>query len=54
VHPLDVVDDNFIHKGDNCIGAFQPITTAFSLFGNFDMILGMTFRECLDPCFRAY
>ncbi|KAJ7274247.1 aspartic peptidase A1 [Mycena rebaudengoi] len=45
MHPLDVVDDNFIHKGDNCIGAFQPITTAFSLFGNFDMILGMTFRD---------
>jgi hypothetical protein len=48
VHPLDVVDDNFkiLDKSGNhvCIGAFQPITSAFSLFGNFDMIMGMTFR----------
>lgn len=52
VHPLDVVDDNFkvLDKNGNhvCIGAFQPITSAFSLFGNFDMIMGMTFRaSCL-------
>lgn len=47
IHPLDVVDDNFkiMDKNGNhvCIGAFQPITSAFSLFGNFDMIMGMTF-----------
>ncbi|KAJ6549499.1 aspartic peptidase domain-containing protein [Mycena sp. CBHHK59/15] len=47
IHPLDVVDDNFkiLDSSGNhvCIGAFQPITSAFSLFGNFDMILGMTF-----------
>ncbi|KAJ6504585.1 aspartic peptidase A1 [Mycena vitilis] len=47
IHPLDVVDDNFkiLDKSGNhvCIGAFQPITSAFSLFGNFDMIMGMTF-----------
>jgi hypothetical protein len=47
VHPLDTVDDNF-SRTDNtgkkvCIGAFQPITTAFSLLGNYDMILGMSF-----------
>nr|GAT43189.1 aspartic peptidase A1 [Mycena chlorophos] len=47
IHPLDVVDDNFNIKSPNgthvCIGAFQPITSAFSLFGNFDIILGMSF-----------
>ncbi|CAK5270493.1 unnamed protein product [Mycena citricolor] len=47
VHPLDAVDDNFKIKDASgnpvCIGAFQPITSAFSLFGNFDMIMGMTF-----------
>ncbi|KAJ7673535.1 aspartic peptidase domain-containing protein [Mycena rosella] len=47
IHPLDAVDDNFkiLDKNGNhiCIGAFQPITSAFSLFGNFDMIMGMTF-----------
>ncbi|KAF7298775.1 Aspartic peptidase A1 [Mycena indigotica] len=47
MHPLDVVDDNFkiLDTAGNrvCIGAFQPITSAFSLFGNFDMIMGMTF-----------
>jgi len=47
IHPLDVVDDNFKitdASGNHvCIGAFQPITSAFSLFGNFDMIMGMTF-----------
>jgi len=47
IHPLDVVDDNFniMDSSGNhvCIGAFQPITSAFSLFGNFDLILGMSF-----------
>ncbi|EAU86015.1 hypothetical protein CC1G_11687 [Coprinopsis cinerea okayama7 len=47
VHPLDTVDDNF-NKIDAsgkkvCIGSFQPITTAFSLLGHYDMILGMNF-----------
>jgi len=47
IHPLDAVDDNF-GKIDNtgkkvCIGAFQPITSAFSMFGHYDMILGMSF-----------
>ncbi|RDB14818.1 Aspartic protease 6 [Hypsizygus marmoreus] len=47
VHPLDTVDDNF-HRLDAagsrvCIGAFQPITSAFSLLGHYDMILGMSF-----------
>lgn len=49
VHPLDTVDDNFnIKNADGnrvCIGAFQPITTAFSLLGNYDMIMGMNFCE---------
>ncbi|KAG7445719.1 aspartic peptidase A1 [Guyanagaster necrorhizus] len=47
VHPLDTVDDNFDIKNANgsrvCIGAFQPITTAFSILGNYDMIMGMNF-----------
>ncbi|KAF5382465.1 hypothetical protein D9615_002732 [Tricholomella constricta] len=47
VHPLDTVDDNFSWKDSQgnrvCIGAFQPITSAFSLLGHYDMILGMSF-----------
>ncbi|KAG6829511.1 hypothetical protein H0H92_004313 [Tricholoma furcatifolium] len=47
VHPLDTVDDNFgiTDSAGNrvCIGAFQPITSAFSLLGHYDMILGMSF-----------
>ncbi|KIK69756.1 hypothetical protein GYMLUDRAFT_151197 [Collybiopsis luxurians FD-317 M1] len=47
VHPLDTVDDNFgisDSSGNHvCIGSFQPITTAFSLLGNYDMIMGMSF-----------
>ncbi|KAF5343209.1 hypothetical protein D9758_013441 [Tetrapyrgos nigripes] len=47
VHPLDTVDDNFGLHDDNgnhiCIGSFQPITSAFSLLGNYDMIMGMSF-----------
>ncbi|KAJ3553823.1 hypothetical protein NP233_g12560 [Leucocoprinus birnbaumii] len=47
VHPLDTVDNNF-NKVDSmgnpvCLGAFQPITSAFSLLGHYDMILGMSF-----------
>ncbi|KAL0565110.1 hypothetical protein V5O48_016923 [Marasmius crinis-equi] len=47
VHPMDTVDDNFNYRDAQgnrmCIGAFQPITTAFSLLGNYDMIMGMNF-----------
>ncbi|KAJ3731206.1 aspartic peptidase A1 [Lentinula guzmanii] len=47
IHPLDTVDDNFGITSANgthmCIGSFQPITTAFSLLGNYDMIMGMSF-----------
>lgn len=47
VHPLDLVDDNFSYTYPNgtsaCIGAFQPITSAFSILGQYDMILGMSF-----------
>lgn len=49
IHPLDVVNDDFRvknSKGEHvCIGAFQPITSAFSIFGNFDIILGMSFMR---------
>jgi hypothetical protein len=47
IHPLDVVNNDFSLTDSNgnpiCIGAFQPITSAFSLLGNYDMILGMGF-----------
>jgi len=47
IHPLDTVDDNFGQVDANgnhiCVGAFQPITSAFSLLGNYDMIMGMSF-----------
>ncbi|PFH53414.1 hypothetical protein AMATHDRAFT_73587 [Amanita thiersii Skay4041] len=47
IHPLDTVDDNFHITDANgnrvCIGTFQPITSAFSLLGHYDMILGMNF-----------
>jgi hypothetical protein len=47
IHPLDVVNNDFQLTNANgnpiCIGAFQPITSAFSLLGNYDMILGMGF-----------
>ncbi|KAF8798904.1 acid protease [Phlegmacium glaucopus] len=47
IHPLDLVDDN-LNLTDStgkkvCLGAYQPITSAFSIFGTFDMILGMSF-----------
>ncbi|KAJ8080231.1 hypothetical protein PM082_017061 [Marasmius tenuissimus] len=49
VHPLDTVDDNFNYRDEKgnrmCIGAFQPITTAFSLLGHYDMIMGMNFMR---------
>jgi hypothetical protein len=47
IHPLDLVDDNFAIVDSTgkkaCIGSFQPITSAFSLLGHYDMILGMSF-----------
>ncbi|KAF9454879.1 acid protease [Macrolepiota fuliginosa MF-IS2] len=47
VHSLDTVDDNFNRVDSTgqkvCLGAFQPITSAFSLLGHYDMILGMSF-----------
>ncbi|KIY46723.1 acid protease, partial [Fistulina hepatica ATCC 64428] len=47
ISPLDTVDNNFgITNAAGkpvCIGAFQPITTAFSVLGNYDMIMGMNF-----------
>ncbi|KAH9980160.1 acid protease [Lactifluus volemus] len=42
IHPLDAVSGDF-RSGNLCAGAFQPISTAFSVFGNYDMILGMSF-----------
>ena len=47
IHPLDVSssDFNMVNSvGDpGCIGTFQPITSAFSLLGEYDIILGMAF-----------
>jgi len=47
IHPLDTVNNDFHYKDSNgnpaCVGAFQPITSAFSLLGTYDMILGMGF-----------
>jgi len=47
IHPLDLVDDNLGLTDSTgqrvCLGAYQPITSAFNIFGTFDMILGMSF-----------
>jgi len=47
IHPLDLVDDNLDLTNSAgqrvCLGAYQPITSAFNIFGTFDMILGMSF-----------
>ncbi|KAF9646039.1 acid protease [Thelephora ganbajun] len=47
IHPLDTVMSEFNYKDANgktaCIGSFQPITSAFSLLGEYDMVLGMSF-----------
>jgi len=47
IHPLDTVSDDFNMTDSSgnsiCIGTFQPITTAFSLLGSYDVILGMGF-----------
>ena len=51
IHPLDVSssDFNMVNSvGDPvCIGTFQPITSAFSLLGEYDIILGMAFSTLL-------
>ncbi|KAH9989722.1 acid protease [Russula compacta] len=43
MHPLDIVSNDLSTPNSNglCIGAFQPISTAFSMLGHYDMILGM-------------
>ncbi|VDB91841.1 unnamed protein product [Peniophora sp. CBMAI 1063] len=46
IHPLDVStsDITVTQAGTKyCTGTFQPITTAFSLLGEYDIILGMSF-----------
>ncbi|KAF8555757.1 acid protease [Imleria badia] len=47
VHPLDVSSSDFSVSFSNgnpaCLGTFQPISSAFSLLGEYDMILGMAF-----------
>jgi len=50
VHPLDVVSAD-LDLGSYCAGSFQPITTAFSMFGNYDMILGMSFLRSVYTLF---
>ncbi|KAI9433250.1 acid protease [Lactarius psammicola] len=44
VHPLDTVSNDF-NLGSYCVGTYQPITTAFSVLGDYDMILGMSFMR---------
>lgn len=47
VHPLDTASSDFNLTDSSgsplCVGMFQPITSAFSLLGEYDMILGMAF-----------
>ncbi|KAI0696263.1 acid protease [Cytidiella melzeri] len=47
IHPLDVSTSDFGIVDSTgspvCLGAFQPITSAFSLLGEYDIILGMSF-----------
>ncbi|EMD40139.1 hypothetical protein CERSUDRAFT_71923 [Gelatoporia subvermispora B] len=47
IHPLDVSssDFNMVDSTGNpaCVGTFQPISSAFSLLGEYDIILGMAF-----------
>ncbi|KAI1794873.1 aspartic peptidase A1 [Ganoderma leucocontextum] len=49
IHPLDVSssDFNMVSSTGNpvCVGTFQPITSAFSLLGEYDIILGMAFMR---------
>ncbi|KAG6334062.1 hypothetical protein ID866_5025 [Astraeus odoratus] len=47
IHPLDVSSSDFgvafANGSPACLGTFQPISSAFSLLGEYDMILGMAF-----------
>jgi len=47
IHPLDVSSSDFgvtfANGNPACMGMFQPVTSAFSLLGEYDMILGMAF-----------
>jgi len=47
IHPLDTISSDFDMTDSNgnvvCVGTFQPITSAFSLLGSYDLILGMSF-----------
>ena len=56
IHPLDLVssDFNMIDATGNpvCVGTFQPITSAFSLLGEYDIILGMAF--CASSSFALF
>jgi len=49
IHPLDVSSSDFNMVDATgtpvCVGAFQPITSAFSLLGEYDIILGMAFMR---------
>lgn len=51
IHPLDVTssDFNMVNSLGQavCVGTFQPITSAFSLLGEYDIILGMAFSVYL-------
>ncbi|GBE83097.1 hypothetical protein SCP_0501440 [Sparassis crispa] len=49
VHPLDTSSSDFDMVNSLgqpvCVGTFQPITSAFSLLGEYDIILGMGFMR---------
>jgi len=49
IHPLDVSSSDFNVVDATgkpvCLGSFQPITSAFSLLGEYDIILGMGFMR---------
>ena len=57
IHPLDVSssDFNMVSSTGNpvCVGTFQPITSAFSLLGEYDIILGMAFSKFVSALFRS-
>ncbi|OCH88665.1 acid protease [Obba rivulosa] len=49
IHPLDVSSSDFNMVDSTgspvCVGTFQPISSAFSLLGEYDIILGMAFMR---------
>ncbi|KAJ3483030.1 hypothetical protein NLI96_g6584 [Meripilus lineatus] len=49
IHPLDTSSSDFNMVDATgtpvCVGTFQPITSAFSLLGEYDIILGMAFMR---------